>query len=182
MAELRKQNGMGARALEFAILTATRSGEVRGATWDEIDLKAKCWTISDTRMKAGKEHRVPLTDDAIAILKALPRLEGNDYVFPAPHGGMLSDMTLSAVCRRMEVEAVPHGFRSSFRDWCAERTNYPREVAEQALAHVLENKVEAAYRRGDLFQKRRRLMTDWAKFCAQSAATKAGVTAIRKHG
>lgn len=165
MAELRKREGMAAQALRFLILTAARSGEVRGATWEEIDLDAKLWTIPGERMKAGREHRVPLSDEAVALLKALPRLKGSPYVFPAPRGGTLSDMTISAVTRRMEVDAVPHGFRSTFRDWCAERTNYPREVAEMALAHTIESKVEAAYRRGDLFEKRRRMMRDWAKFC-----------------
>ncbi len=116
-------------------------------------------------MKGDREHRVPLSDAALALLGALPRLEGSPWVFFAPRGGMLSDMTLSAVCRRMGVEAVPHGFRSTFRDWAAETTNYPREVAEQALAHVNPNKVEAAYRRSDLFERRRALIQDWAGFC-----------------
>lgn len=180
MEALRKQQGMGARALEFAILTATRSGEVRGARWDEIDFAGKVWTIPAERMKAGKQHRVPLSAPAIALLKALPKLEGNDRVFPAPKGGQLSDMTLSAVCRRMEVDAVPHGFRSTFRDWCAERTNYPREVAEQALAHTISNATEAAYFRSDLFAKRARLMAEWVKFCGQAPTPKAAVTPIRQ--
>jgi integrase len=110
-------------------------------------------------MKAGKEHRVPLSDAALAILNALPQEDRNASVFASPRGGMLSDMSLTAVLRRMKVDAVPHGFRSSFRDWCAERTTYPREVAEMALAHAIDDKVEAAYRRGDLFEKRCRLMT-----------------------
>jgi integrase len=181
MVELRKQDGLGARALEFAILAGTRSGEVRGATWAEVDLEAKTWTIPASRMKAEKEHRVPLSPAAVALLKALPRLEGSEYVFPAARGGMLSDMTLSAVTRRMGVDAVPHGFRSTFRDWCAEHTNYPREVAEQALAHTISNAVEAAYRRGDLFEKRRRLMNEWAKYCAMPVKA-ATVTPIRKTG
>ena len=180
MAALHTQQGMGARALEFAILTATRSGEVRGARWDEIDFAGKVWTIPAERMKAGKQHRVPLSAPALALLKALPKLEGNDRVFPAPKGGQLSDMTLSAVCRRMEVDAVPHGFRSTFRDWCAERTNYPREVAEQALAHTISNATEAAYFRSDLFEKRARLMAEWAKFCGQPPTPKADVTPIRQ--
>ena len=176
---LRQVGGMGARALEFAILTATRSGEVRGATWAEVDLDGKTWTVPPERMKAGKAHRVPLSPAALALLKALPQLEGNPHLFAAPRGGMLSDMTLSAVCRRMGAAAVPHGFRSTFRDWTAEHTNYPREVAEQALAHVISNAVEAAYRRGDLFEKRRRLMNEWATYCAQPPASKARVTPIR---
>lgn len=164
MAHLRAAEGMGARALEFVILTAARSGEVRGATWAEIDLDAKVWTVPADRMKGNREHRVPLTPDAVALLEALPRMAGNDLVFPAPRGGVLSDMTLTAVLRRMEIDAVPHGFRSTFRDWAAERTNYPNHVCEMALAHAVGNAVEAAYRRGDLFDKRRRLMNDWAAF------------------
>lgn len=167
MQQLRLADGMGARALEFVILTAARSGEVRGATWAEIDRDASVWTVPATRMKAGKDHRVPLSDAALALLDtvaAMPRLADNDYLFQAPRGGMLSDMTLTAVLRRMGLTAVPHGFRSTFRDWAAERTNYPREVAEMALAHAIGDKVEAAYRRGDLFEKRRQMMADWAAF------------------
>ncbi|MDE2368510.1 MAG: integrase arm-type DNA-binding domain-containing protein [Burkholderiales bacterium] len=164
MVRLRAAEGMGARALEFTILTAARSGEARGATWAEIDLEAKLWTVPGERMKAGKEHRVPLSAEALALLKSLPRMAGSELVFPAPRGGMLSDMTLAAVLRRMEVPAVPHGFRSTFRDWAAERTAYPRDVAEMALAHAIGDKVEAAYRRGDLFEKRRLMMADWAQF------------------
>ena len=164
MDELRSRDGMAARALEFLILTATRSGEVRGARWAEVDLDGAVWTVPAERMKAGKEHRVPLSARAVALLESLPRMAGSDYVFAAPRGGMLSDMTISAVMRRMEVDAVPHGFRSTFRDWCSERTAYPRDVAEMALAHAITNKVEAAYRRGDLFAKRANMMTDWAKF------------------
>ena len=173
MKRLRAVRGMGARALEFAILTAARSGEVRGATWEEIDLDAAVWTIPAERMKGDREHRVPLSDTALALLGALPRLEGSPWVFFAPRGGMLSDMTLSALCRRMEVEAVPHGFRSTFCDWAAETTNYPREVAEQALAHVNPNKVEAAYRRSDLFESRRAMIQDWAGFCWGAAVDEA---------
>lgn len=167
MVKLRAAAGMGARALEFAILTAARSGEVRGARWDEIDLAGAVWTIPADRMKAGREHRVPLTVPALALLQALPRMADCPLVFPSARNGELSDMTLSAVLRRMKVGAVPHGFRSTFRDWAAERTNYPREVAEMALAHTIGDKVEAAYRRGDLFEKRRRLMDDWAAFLAR---------------
>lgn len=165
MNELKSQAGVGARALEFLILTAARSGEVRGATWDEIDLDAAVWTVPAERMKAGKEHRVPLPSQAVELLKATPRRAETNLVFPAPRGGLMSDMTIVAVMRRMGRTEVPHGFRSTFRDWAAERTNYPREVAEMALAHVITNKVEAAYRRGDLFEKRRRMMAEWAKFC-----------------
>ncbi|MFZ7127721.1 MAG: tyrosine-type recombinase/integrase [Desulfobacterales bacterium] len=180
MRRLRKRKGMAARALEWIILTACRSGEVRFATWEEIDLEERIWTIPATRMKAGREHRVPLTDDAMRLLESLPRLHGSPYVFPAARGGPLSDMTISAVCRRMKVEAVPHGFRSTFRDWCAESTNFPREVAEMALAHTIESAVEAAYRRGDLFLKRRKLMEAWAGFVNTVPAEAATVTPIRK--
>lgn len=167
MKELRGLRGTGARALEFLVLTAARSGEVRGATWAEIDLEAKTWTVPASRMKMGREHRVPLSKAAVDLLKGLPRMAGSDYVFPAPLGGQLSDMALSAVVRRMKAPTVPHGLRSSFRDWAAERTNYPGELAEMALAHAVGNKVEAAYRRGDLFDRRRRLMEDWSLFCAK---------------
>ena len=129
-------------------------------------------------MKAGKEHRVPLSGAALAILSALPHEDRNALVFASPRGGMLSDMSLTAVLRRMKVDAVPHGFRSSFRDWCAERTNYPREVAEMALAHAIGDKVEAAYRRGDLFEKRRRLMKDLAAFCANRETRKGSVISM----
>jgi integrase len=166
------QQGIGARALEFTILTASRSGEVRGAKWDEFDLKSEVWTVPAVRMKAGKEHRVPLSNAALAIIKAQKETAFCDYVFPSSHGSKvseahgspLSDMTLSAVLRRMKIPAVPHGFRSTFRDWCAEKTDYPRDVAEMALAHAIGNKVEAAYRRGDLFDKRKQLMKDWADY------------------
>lgn len=167
MVRLREAEGMGARALEFVIYTAARSGEVRGATWAEIDIGGKVWLCPGTRMKAGKEHRVPLSPAALALLKALPKGKPEDLVFPAPRGGVLSDMTLTAVLRRLQVPAVPHGFRSTFRDWAAERTNYPREVAEMALAHAIGDKVEAAYRRGDLFERRRRMMADWAAFLSR---------------
>ncbi len=149
-------------------ITAARSGEVRGAAWPEIDLAAAVWTVPADRMKAGREHRVPLSPAALSLLKSLPRIVGTNLVFPAPRGGALSDMTLTAVLRRMKVDAVPHGFRSTFRDWASERTNYPRDAAEMALAHTIGDKVEAAYRRGDLFEKRRRMMRDWAAFCGQA--------------
>ncbi|HUW75778.1 MAG TPA: integrase arm-type DNA-binding domain-containing protein [Gallionella sp.] len=166
MTALRGHQGMGAKALEFAILTATRSGEVRGARWAEIDLKTALWTIPAERMKAKKEHRIPLSAAAVSLIKKLPRIDA-DFVFPgSKNGSTISDMTMSAVLKRMSVDAVPHGFRSTFRDWAAERTNYPRDAAEMALAHTIGDKVEAAYRRGDLFEKRRRMMADWAAFCA----------------
>lgn len=173
--ELMGQAGMGALALQFLILTATRSGEVRGATWGEIDLVGKVWTIPAERMKAKREHRVPLSDSAIDLLKRVPKLEGTDLVFPGqrkPGIGYqpMSDMTLTAVLRRMQRgDITAHGFRSTFRDWAAERTAYPNEVCEMALAHAVGNAVEAAYRRGDLFDKRRRLMADWASYCTTPA-------------
>jgi integrase len=182
MSALRAQTGMGARALEFVILTAARSGEVRGATWAEIDRNAKVWTVPAERMKGGKEHRVPLSDAALSLLDNLEPLPGIDLLFPAPRGGQLSDMTLTAVLRRMSVPAVPHGFRSTFRDWAAERTNYPNEVCEMALAHTIGNKAEAAYRRGDLFEKRRRLMADWAAFCARPQPEGGSVIPMQKVG
>jgi integrase len=166
MKTLAAQDGMGARALTFVILTACRSGEVRGAKWKEFDLDNGVWTVPADRMKVGKEHRVPLSDAALVILKKQKELAFCDYVFPSPRGLALSDMTLSAVLRRMKVGAVPHGFRSTFRDWSAEETDYPRDVAEMALAHAIGNKVEAAYRRGDLFDKRKQLMQDWANYAA----------------
>ena len=164
MGDLRHKEGIAARALEFAVLTAARSGEVRGATWNEIDLDAAVWVVPGERMKAGREHRVPLCTQAVELLRKLPRFVGSEHVFPSPRGKVLSDMTLLAVMRRMEVDAVPHGFRSTFRDWVGERTDYPRELAEQALAHTLENKVEAAYRRGDALDKRRAMMQQWGDF------------------
>lgn len=167
MAELRQRDGAAARALEFAILTAARSGEARGATWNEIDKKAKVWTIPAERMKAGKEHRVPLTPSAMKIIETMPKVEDSEFIFTAPRGGALSDMALTQVMRRMKVDAVPHGFRSTFRDWAGERTHHPREVAEQALAHTLQDKVEAAYRRGDALDKRRVLMDEWAAFISK---------------
>lgn len=165
MTDLKKREGVAARALEFVILTAARSGEVRGALWSEIDLNAGVWTIPADRMKAKREHRVPLSERAIKLLGALAKGKPDDLVFPAPRGGVLSDMSLTAVLRRMEMDATAHGFRSTFRDWAAEHTNYPHHVAEMALAHAIGDKVEKAYRRGDLFEKRRRMMADWAAFC-----------------
>ncbi|MDD5365335.1 MAG: integrase arm-type DNA-binding domain-containing protein [Gallionellaceae bacterium] len=182
LAALGGMEGIAARAVEFAILTAARSGEVRGATWAEIDLQAGVWTIPEERMKAGKEHRIPLSDRALSLLIALPRLADTETVFFSPRGGVLSDMSLTAVMRRMEIDATVHGFRSSFRDWAGETTAYPREVIEHALAHQLKDKAEAAYARGTLFDKRRRLMDDWAKFCGTVQATAGKVLVMRKGG
>jgi integrase len=155
-------------ALEFAVLTAARSGEVLGAGWDEFDLDRAVWTIPAARMKAGREHRVPLSRRALKIVKAMHEARKGDFVFPGQKpGGPLSVMALEMVLRRMKIEsATVHGFRSAFRDWAAEGTNFTNEVCEAALAHVIENKTEAAYRRGDLFEKRRKLMEAWANYCA----------------
>lgn len=161
---LKGAKGVSARALEFAILAAARSGEVRGARWPEFDLDAKLWTVPPERMKGKREHRVPLSKQAIELLKAMPRVDGTDVVFPGMKGQPLSDMSLLKVMRSMGMEEVPHGFRSTFRDWAAERTNFPRDLAEMALAHVIESKVEAAYRRGDMFAKRLQMMQAWADF------------------
>lgn len=170
------RQGMSARALEFVVLTCARSGEARGATWDEIDLERALWTIPAQRMKAKREHRVPLSEAAVALLRRLPVMMGNPFVFPAPRGGELSDMALSQTMRRVHEAdldggffdeqskrpAVPHGLRSTFRDWVSEETNYPNEMAEVALAHKISNAVEAAYRRKDMVEKRRRMMEAWS--------------------
>jgi integrase len=169
MAELQRQEGVPARALEFAILTAARTGEVIGAKWDEIDLGERLWTVPAERMKkADKEHRVPLSDAALAILDDLRKVQQDNFVFPGGKAGRpISNMAMLMLLRRMgRGDLTAHGFRSSFRDWAAERTGFPAEVAEMALAHTVSDKVEAAYRRGDLFQKRRQLSEAWAKFCA----------------
>ena len=179
MVELRAREGMAAMALEFLILTAARSGEIRFATWDEIDLNTKIWTVPADRMKAEKAHRIPLSAPAIALLKALPRFEGSPYVFSALRGGPLSDMSISAVCRRMKVDAVPHGFRSSFKDWARSSTSYADEVSELALAHVSSDATRAAYARDELLPKRIRLMRDWARFC-DVTKSKADVLPMRR--
>jgi integrase len=163
MAGLREREGIAARMLEFAILTVARSGEVRGATWAEIDLAGAVWTIPADRMKAKKEHRIPLSDAAVKVLEALPR--DGETVFKSPTGKQFSDAAMSKLLDRMgRADLTAHGFRSSFRDWAGETTAYPREVIEHALAHQLKDKAEAAYARGSMFEKRRRLMDEWAKF------------------
>lgn len=181
MRDLRAQAGVAARALEFTILTAARSGEVRGATWGEFDLDAAIWTVPAGRMKAGKEHRVALSRQAVELLQLAGPGNADEVVFKAPRGGVFSDMALTAVMRRMNLTAVPHGFRSTFRDWAAERTAFPAEVCEMALAHAIGDKTEAAYRRGDLLQKRFQLAQQWADFCdVVQPARGAKVTAINK--
>lgn len=172
MTDLRQRKGIAARALEFTILTATRSGESRGAEWSEIDLASKIWTIPAERMKAGKEHRIPLSESACKLLGSTLRISGTGsrYVFPSLKGSTLSDMTLTAVLRRMERNDITvHGFRSSFRDWAAETTAFPREVIEHAMSHQLKDKAEAAYQRGDLLIKRAKLMEAWAAYCEHSS-------------
>lgn len=165
MRDLRKCDGFSAKALEFLILTAARSGEVRNAHWGEIDFDSKLWVIPAGRMKAGREHRVPLSQDALSLLRAVPRFVDSDIIFPGLKSRPLSDMSLSAVLKRMGRTGITvHGFRSTFRDWAAEHTKHERDAVEQALAHTIENKVEAAYRRGDLLPKRRDLMEDWAEW------------------
>lgn len=167
MADLAQREGIAARAAQFTLLTACRSGEVRGATWAEFDLDAKLWTIPAERMKAGKEHRVPLSSATMALLDSIPHFGG--IVFPGrKRDTELSDMSLTAVLRRMgRGDITIHGFRSTFRDWCAESlgNSFPREVCEHALAHSLPDRVEAAYRRGDLLEKRVLLMQAWAAYC-----------------
>lgn len=179
-AALQAREGIGSRALEFAALCASRSQEVRGARWHEIDLANAIWTIPADRMKMDREHRVPLSPHALRLLKTLPRFAGTDLIFPSTKGGELSDATLSATMKRIHEAdlavggqgfidrvnkrpAVPHGLRSTFRDWVAERTEYAGDLAEVALAHRIPNAVEASYRRGDMVVKRREMMADWAE-------------------
>ena len=166
LAALRSRDGVAARALEFLILTAARSGEVMGATWNEIDFKTATWTIPAGRIKGGREHRVPLSDRAVAILRAVPTEHNNNFIFIGPRSPHLSATAMAAVLLRMghREDATVHGFRSSFRDWCAEETKHANIVVEMALAHAIGDKVEAAYRRGDLFIKRRRLMAEWERY------------------
>lgn len=181
MVDLRKRPGTAARALEFCILTATRTGETLGARWSEIDMDAAVWTIPAERMKAGREHRVPLSGAALAVLAEMAPLrpeEGDGFVFPgAAEGRPLSSMAMLMLLRRMKRgDLTTHGFRSAFRDWTEEATSTPHAVAEAALAHTIGDKVEAAYRRGDLFAKRAVLMQEWADFCAKAPAS---VTPLR---
>ena len=178
MAKLRDRQATSALALEFVILTAARTNEVLGATWAEVELDKGLWTIPGARMKAGKEHRVPLSPRAVEILQAVKQL-GKASLFPSDVGGKLSSMAMTMLLRRMDADCTVHGFRSSFRDWAAECTAYAHEVCELALAHTIANKAEAAYRRGDVFEKRRRLMGDWAIHCASSGLPSATVTPIR---
>jgi integrase len=182
MAELRGREGVSPRALEFAILTAARTGEVTGARCDEIDLKARVWTVPADRIKGGREHRVPLSDRALEILSALPTERGNDFVFTGQHQGVgLSQDTLAAVLRRMRRDNITvHGFRSTFRDWASESTAFPDVVVEMALAHQVGSQVERAYRRGDLFDRRHKLMDAWARYCSTKPAAASEVVPLRR--
>ena len=174
LAKLRERESMGRLALEALVLTAARSGEIRLARWSEVDLEAAAWTIPAERMKAGRAHTVPLSAATLRVLRRAAELRtaGTDLVFPGiKRGKPMSDMTLLKILRDMKLDATVHGFRSAFRDWCAEETSVPGEVAEAALAHAIPNKVEAAYRRTDFFEKRRKLMDAWAAFCSASSAT-----------
>jgi integrase len=182
MQALRKDTGIVARALEFITLTAVRLGEATGATWDEIDLEAKTWTIPASRMKADQQHRVPLSDAAISVLKTVREIRQSDYVFAGfkpgrPIGG---DALRELIKKLAGADVTVHGLRSTFRDWAAEQTNVQREVAEVALAHAIPDAVEAAYRRGDLFDKRRKLMAAWAAYCAKPEADAGKVVALAR--
>jgi integrase len=177
---------MSAKALEFLILTGVRSGSVREADWSEIDFIEKLWVIPKAHTKAKQEHRVPLQPQAIQLLKRLEKKAGSDKIFPSPTGKALSDMALSQLMRGMrergelEVEAVPHGFRSSFRDWAAEQTNYPDEIRKAASMHTVGDTVKGAYQRTDLLEKRRHLMRDWANYLDHPSARRtSAVTSIR---
>jgi len=177
---LRKLEGIGARALEFVILTACRSGEARLATWAEIVMATRTWNIPGNRMKSGRPHRVPLSDEVIMLLAALPRLEGEALLFPGRLAGKpISDMTMTKLMRDMAVDAVPHGFRATFSSWTASSTGYPSDVREMALAHAIGDGTVAAYQRSDLFDKRRNLMADWAKFINTAPVVADNVVPIR---
>lgn len=167
MEKLRARDGISARALEFLIFTGARSGEVRGMTWSEVDMSTATWTIPANRIKAGRQHKVPLSAPALKILKEIQPRPDSQYVFYAKRGGALSDMTLLAVLKRMDVPAVPHGFRSTFKDWARNCTKFPDEVSELALAHVNNDATRAAYARDELLPQRTKLMASWAKYCTQ---------------
>lgn len=179
MEDLRTRSATAARALEFTILTAARSGEVLGAQWSEFDLTRKIWTVPAERMKAGREHRVPLSTRALQILSETAEEDRKGFVFAGPKpGAPLSSMAMAMLMRRMKSEVTVHGFRSTFRDWASEATSFQHEVCEMALAHTISNKAEAAYRRGDLFEKRRKLMDAWASYCSRSSV--AHIVPIRR--
>jgi integrase len=181
MAELRRKAALSARALEFTILAAARTGETIGAQWSEFDLEKKLWMVPAERMKSGKEHRVPLSDRAIEVLSTLPHEA--DFVFPGARAKKaLSNMAMLELMRGMRGKgATVHGFRSTFKDWATEQTTYPNELTEVALAHAVSDKTEAAYRRGDMMEKRRRLMADWATYCERRPVATDNVVSIREH-
>src|SRR5258707_915872 len=167
IAKLRKREALAALALELCILTAARSGEVLGMQWSELDLHKKIWTVPASRMKAGREHRVPLSPRAVAILRHLEQSKAGEFVFPGQaRNKPLSNMAMEMILRRMNIkDATVHGFRSSFRDWAGNVSSFPREITETALAHVIGDKAEQAYRRSDALEKRRKLMDAWAVYC-----------------
>jgi len=178
--KLRKVEGIGSRCLEFVVLTACRSGEARLATWSEIDMVANSWNIPGNRMKSGRPHRVPLSAEVIKLLDALPRLDGTELIFPGRvENKPISDMTMTKVMRDMGADAVPHGFRATFSSWCASSTSYPSEVREMALAHAIGDDTVGAYQRSDLFEKRRNLMSDWAKFINMAPVVADNVVQLR---
>jgi integrase len=180
MGELRAADSIPARALDFAILTVSRTDQTLGAQWSEIDTGNRLWTVPAGRMKSRKEHRVPLSDAAMAIVESMAAIRCNDFVFPGIKGDRLNARALQTALQRVgRTGLTPHGFRSTFSDWCAERTAYPAEVREMALAHAVGDKVEAAYRRGDLFEKRRKVMDDWATFCAMPAPAAGEIVPLR---
>jgi integrase len=177
MAELHDRDGISALALEWTVLTCARTSETVGTKWLEVDMDV--WTIPAARMKGGRDHRVPLCGRARDILELVTREAGSDFVFPGGRAmAPISNMAMLELLRGMRPGLTVHGFRSTFRDWAAERTNYPNHVVEMALAHLVGDKVEAAYRRGDLFEKRRRLMNDWAKYCSQAPESRRDTTNI----
>jgi integrase len=176
MARLRQQDGVATRCLEFIALTAARMGEAFNAEWHEIDLANQTWTIPARRTKRNREHKVPLSDAAVGVLEAMQKVRVSDYVFPGlSHGRPVSKNAIWLLMKRLAGDVTVHGLRSTFRDWASERTAFPREVAEMALAHAIPNAVEAAYRRGDLFEKRRKLMEAWAEFCSKPQSGTAAV-------
>jgi integrase len=182
MLELRALPGVAARALEFTILTAVRTGEARFARWSEFDVAACVWTIPGERMKGDKEHRVPLSARALAILAELPREPAADAVFPGrSNGGFINQDAMADVLAKLRPNVTVHGFRSTFRDWAAETTGYPNHVVEKALAHAISNGVEAAYRRGDLFEKRTRLMQEWCDYCSRIEEPAGVVVPMRRN-
>jgi integrase len=182
MTALRKRTSLAAKALEFTILTAARTNEVIGARWGEFDFDAKLWIIPGSRMKSGREHRLPLSKRALELLANIPREQGNPFVFIGGAGAShISNMAMLKLLKELRPALTVHGFRSTFRDWTSEQTSYPRDVAEMALAHTIQDKSEAAYRRGDLLLKRRRLMDDWAAFCLKTPVATNNVRQLQRH-